>query len=246
MNKIIAVIMTLALLLCGLTAVAEGLEINCAIEDGGYVIRIPDESGDLGWLADDPEQDDSVLRLASEELVGDEYVVRYEPVQDGDMTVAVRHYLGIACDELFTWDLRVQDGAVTECLGGSHAASPDPAESDPYLIGEWETPDGMAAMTIEKNPGGSAWDAEIAGAEPHGAYVFMTTVYYDCDRNGFVYDKGKLWQVPVTDGEDVELGEADVYGATGIFVFTGDDQDLWLTWIDDETPDQEMAFRKAA
>ena len=35
---------------------------------------------------------------------------------------------GIACDEAFTWDLRVKDGAVQEVIGGSHAQAPDAAE----------------------------------------------------------------------------------------------------------------------
>lgn len=64
-------------------------------------------------------QDDSIVKLYSAELVEDTFVVRYDPVGDGDVTVAVRHYTGIACDELYTFDLHVEGGAVTEEVSGS-------------------------------------------------------------------------------------------------------------------------------
>ena len=69
----------------------------------------------------------------------------------------------------------------------------------------------------------------------HGAYIFKTTVYYDCEALGFVYDKGKFWDAP-TDG-DAELGEARTAGTVGSFAigFEGDTpESATLTWHDDE------------
>ena len=120
------------------------------------------------------------------------------------------------------------------------------AEFDPYLIGEWESPDGMSVLTIEKNPGGVHWDAEAVIARTHGALVFKATLRYDGERDCFVYDKGKFWDVPITDtGELPDLGEAKVAGAAGSFALTGDDSDLMLRWADDGNPDQETLFRRA-
>ena len=244
MKKLIA--LALMLMLCCAAALAEDAVKN-EIVNGSYVIRIPDPDGDLGWLADDMSQDDSVVKLGSQGLENGEYVVRYDPAGDGEMTVAVHHFTGIACDQLYTFDLTVKDGAVTECTGGSYTASPDPSVSDPYLIGEWEAADGMAVMAIEKNEGGRAWDVQINGAAGQNGYVFKTTIYYDCERNGFVYDKGKLWRVPITDSEEApELGEADRAGMTGIFTFTGDPVDLRLTWTIEDAETQEIEFLKQA
>ena len=251
MKKLFAVLLTLALL-CGLAAFAEagdaaGTVVNCAIEDGSYVIRISDESGDLGWLADDMSQDDSVVKLGRAELEDGAFVVRYDPVGDGDIAVSVKHYLGVACDEAFTWDLSVKDGAVRECTGGSHTASPDEAEQDALLSGEWlERETQFTQMTVEKNEG-RGWNVEAVSPMTHGAYVFKTTIYYDCDLDSFVYDKGKFWNVPITDGEEeTELGEAAVAGTVGSFAFTGDADDLCLVWHDDQTPEQEVVCRPAS
>lgn len=238
MKKQIAILMTLALLLCAMTALAEtdsapaGTKINCQIVDGSYVIRIDDPEGDLGWIADDMAQDESVVKLCDTGLIEDTFVVRYDPVDDGDVTVSVRHYTGIACDEIHTFDLHVENGAVTESTGGSYTASPDEADLDPYLSGEWlESETQFTQMTIAKNAE-RGWDVEIASPLTHGAYVFKTTIYYDCDKDCFVYDKGKFWDVPITDEANPELGGAKIAGTAGTFSIAGDEQRLSLIWTD--------------
>ena len=249
MNRWIVLITALALLLCGSAALAENAatDVNAFIDEGGFVIQIPDPEGDLGWVADDMAQDDSVVKLYDADLIEDTFVVRYEPVDDGDMCVGVRHYTGIACDEVLTWDLRVADGAVREVIGGSHIASPDEAEQDPYLSGEWlEAETQFTQMTIEKNAE-LGWDVEIISPMTHGAYVFKTTLYYDCDLDSFVYSTGKYWDVPITDSEEeVELGDAKVADATGCFAFAGDGEDMLLTWHDDQHPEQEIVFERTS
>lgn len=247
MKKPFAMMLTAALLLCTVAALAEETkpEVRGEIVDGSYVIRIPDETGDLGWLADEMAQDDSVVKLARAELESGEFVVQYDPTGDGDVAVHVRHYTGIACDEYYGWDLSVKDGAVAEVTGGSCTASPDPDVFDPCLIGEYNSADGMAAMTVTKNEGGRAWDVEINGAASHGGYVFKTTVYYDCELDRFVYDKGKTWNVEITDSEEAPaLGEAAVAGQTGSFHFTGKPDDMMLTWVDDADALNSIDFQR--
>ncbi len=245
--RLLVPVVIAALCLTGL-ALAEPADapVRCDIEDGVYVIRIPDPEGDLGWLADDMAQDDSVVKLADEALEGDEYVVRYAPAGDGEVTVAVRHYIGIACDRMYTWDLTVKDGVVQENTGGSFTAAPDEAELDPYFSGEWlEEETQFTQLTVAKGED-RGWDVEAVAPLTHGAYVFKTTVYYDCDLNAFVYDKGKFWDVPITDSEDApELGEAKVAGTTGSFTLDGDADALALTWYDDVRPEETVVFARA-
>lgn len=246
MKKLFVVILAVALLLCA-AALAEETkaEVKGEIVDGSYVIRIPDENGDLGWLADDMAQDDSVVKLAKAGLEGNEFVIQYDPTGDGEVSVGARHYIGIACNEYLTWDLSVKDGKVTEVTGGSYTASPDPETFDPFLVGEYESADGMAVMTVTKNEGGRAWDVEINGALSQGGYVFKTTIYYDCELNRFVYDKGKTWNVAITDSEEApELGEAAVAGQSGAFYFTGDPADMILTWLRDEDSMNTVDFQR--
>lgn len=246
MKKIITLILIALMSLAGVTALADGTSINCLIEEGSFIIQIDDPEGDLGWVADDMAQDDSVVKLYDADLIEDTFVVRYDPVGDGDVTVGVRHYTGIACDELHTFDLHVENGAVTESTGGSYTASPDPAEQDPFLIGEWlEKETQFAQMTIEKNPSGRGWDVEITSPLTHGAYIFKATIDYDCELDAFVYDKGKFWEVPVTDDENVELGEAKIAGSTGSFTIGGAEEDLTLTWYSDVSPEERVVFERS-
>ena len=251
MKKWLVLLMAEALCAVSFAAFAEeaeaGLEVNTLIEDGSFVIQI-DAEGDLGWIADDMAQDDSVVKLAFEDTLEGTYVARYEPVGDGDVTVGVRHYTGIACDHVLTWDLRVADGAVQEVTGGSDTVAVDEAEQDPFLTGEWlEAQTQFTQMTVEKNPE-RGWDVEIAAPMTHGAYIFKTTIYYDCDLKGFVYDKGKFWEWPSTDSEEeVELGEAKLAGTTGVFTFSEDDQEVYLAWYDDHDPEADIVvFERAA
>ena len=247
MKRLIAVIMTMPLLLCSMTALAEAdlasasTRVNSMIDEGSFVIQI-DVGEDMNWVADDMVQDDSVVKLAYADILEDTFVARYDPTGDGEVSVDVRHYSGIACDRVLIWDLRVADGAIQEVIGGGETLPAADEDLDPSLSGEWlEAETQFTQMTIEKNPE-SGWDVEIVSPLTHGAYVFKTTVYYDCEMNSFVYDKGKFWNVPITEEENPELGEAKIAGTIG--TFTWDNQEMILTWVDDSQPDQEVRFER--
>jgi len=248
MKKLLAVILAAALLICSVAAVAEEAkaEIKCEIVDGSYVIRIPDETGDLGWLADDMAQDDSVVKLAKSGLDGNEFVIQYDPTGDGEVSVGVRHYYnGIACDEYRTWDLSVKDGKVAEVTGGTYTASPAPETFDAALLGEYLSADGMSMMEITKNEGGSFWDVKIDGATGHDGYEFVATIYFDCEMDRFVYDKGKTWVLPITDSEEQpELGEPNAFGLSGAFYAVGNPEDMILAWMRDEDAMNTMNFQR--
>ena len=126
-------------------------------------------------------------------------------------------------------------------LIGSALAEPD--MTDELLVGQWQTPNGKAAMAIEKNPGGEAWDLEITMTLPDDARIFKTTIRYDDELHCFAYNKGKFWDVPAA-GTESELGEAKLMGTIGTFTFAGDDLDSWLNWEDDEGFDGTVYFHK--
>lgn len=245
MKKLLALVLATMMVLAGLAALAEENTINSLVEEGSFIVQIDDPEGDLGWLAE--TKDESIVSIYDADLIEDTYVVRYDPVNDGDTTVTVKHYTGIACDQVYTWDLTVKDKTIVEPTGGSHTASPDPATFDATLIGQWETADGMATMSITKNPGGSVWDAEINGASSHNGYAFVATIYYDCEKDAFVYDKGKYWELPITDSEEAPaLGEPTTAGMSGAFTFSGDEEKPVLTWKGDDEDSIEIEFSKAA
>lgn len=122
-----------------------------------------------------------------------------------------------------------------------------PTEVDQdWIVGRWtEYETQFTEMTVEKNPA-AGWDVVIVSPLTHGAYIFKTTIRYDAESDRFVYDKGKYWDVPITDSdEEAELGEAKIAGTTGSFAVVPDEQMLRLTWVDDQNPDAEVIFEYA-
>ena len=90
---------------------AEEAAITGSFEEGKYVVRIPDT--DMGWFAEDMIEDESVVTLGSAELVDGDFILQFEPAADGQTTVGARHfYNAFACDEVHTWDLKVEGGEI--------------------------------------------------------------------------------------------------------------------------------------
>ena len=121
----------------------------------------------------------------------------------------------------------------------------DDAYMDQVMCGEWlECETQFTQMTIEKNPY-MGWDVVIVSPLTHGAYVFKTTIQYDDDQFCFTYNKGKFWDVPITDSdEEPELGEAKIAGTIGTFGIAGDELNPILIWTDDSQPEQEVRFER--
>ena len=138
--------------------------------------------------------------------------------------------------------------ALAEEAGQDAAAEgelfPEEAEQD-WIVGNWtECETQFTEMTVEKNPA-FGWDVVIASPLTHGAYIFKTTIRYDAETDSFVYDKGKYWDVPITDSdEEPELGEAKIAGTVGSFALVPDEQGLRLSWVDDQNPDAEVIFER--
>lgn len=244
MKKLFAIMLALALCLTGFAMAESTVEekFHTQIEEGSFIIQV-DSKGDLAWVADDMAQDSSVVKLYDADTLDDTFVVRYDPVGDGDVTVGVRHYSGIACDEMMTYDLHVEGGAVQSVTGGSYAVANQDEAMDQALVGTWHEKDNQfATMTIEKNPA-RGYDIEIVSPVSHGAYVFKTSVLLDCELNSFVYGKGKFWDIDGNYGEGAELGEARTAGTTGSLTPSGDSENPVLEWHDDdENPETSIVF----
>ena len=245
LRKTFALLCALCMIMTGVALAEEekSAAIICEIENGSYVIRIPVEEDDQGWYADEMSEDDTVVRLSKAQIEDGCFVVQYDPVGDGEATVSVRHYYcAVACDQAMTWDLAVEDGKIIENVGGSYTASPMEEEQDAFLSGEWlEKDTQFTKMRIEKNEA-MGWDVEITSPVSHGAYIFIATVYYDCYEDGFLYDKGKLYDLPLDGQERGEPVEAGALG--GLKLDAVDDETFNLIWIRSDAPDEIIAFER--
>ena len=244
MKKVIAILLTLALLpaCSGLAEAAP--ELTGSYEDGKYVVRIPVEAGDEGWVADDMSQDDSVVALERAEIVDGVFTAVYAPVADGVISTVVKHMDGIACDQAHFFDLKVENGAI-EAIGGGYTASPDEAELDAAIGGEWQVNDEiMAGLTLEKNPD-KGWELQIAMAYP-GVCVLQANAYYDCELDQLVYADGTLYASEITNSPEVVLGDViatDCVGALGLF--TDENGRLLLDWHTDLVGDAASVFYRS-
>ena len=243
-NLILALGCCLALgTLCFGSEAEEGLKIETRFEKDSFIIEIPVEEGDLGWAADDSQAIAPFVKLGEQGVTGDTFVARYDAVVDGMVTVAVRHYYtGFACDHALTFDLKVRDGAVQEVVGGSEAQNVPEEELDPYLSGEWrEEGTQFTELSITKGQE-RGWDVVLVSPLTQEGLVFKTTIYQDCEK-GFVYDKGKFWDLPTDWDGTSSLGEAKTAGTTGCFALEEAEEGLRLTWEDDERS-EAMVFEK--
>ena len=250
LKKTLAILLAAMLCACGV-ALAEaadsrvGMKVDTLIEDGEFIIQVDVSGSDLHWDAYDMAQDASVVRLAYADTLEDTFVARYSPVGDGDVTVGVRHFSGIACDQAMTWDLHVENGAVQDVTGGSHTASPDDSFYDPFLNGEWlEKESQFTSMVLAKDPA-RGWDVEIVSPVSHGAWRFRAHILFDCELDSFVYDDGQYWDIDGDAGANADPGEARIAGTCGSFRFEGDEESPMLSWYDAERPDETLLFERA-
>ena len=237
----ILLVLTMAMLM-GIAAaeIKENVPINCEIENGSYVIRIPTAENESCWQAEAIDKEGVVTVIETVETKDGLYTVRFIPTQDGESTVSVRHFSGIACDQVFMWTLTVQNGEVQENVGGSYAASPAEEDLDPYISGEWKEKDTQfTQMNIAKNPN-RGWDVEIISPMTHGAYDFRATMSYDCARDAFVYENGQLFDLTPEGKPSITSANQ---GMKGIFRFQGENEDeIAIVWINDELSEESITF----
>jgi hypothetical protein len=233
MKRLFALALTLMIALSGVAALAAGgNKINYLIEDGSFIIQIDDPEGDLGWLADDMSQDDSVVKLYDADLIEDTFVVRYDPVGDGDMSVGVRHYTGIACDQMHTYELVVTDGKIADVTGGSITYTTPDDDLDPYFSGAWMEKDTQFTTMDIARDAFRGWNVTITSPMTHGAYVFTAHAEYDCELEALVYADGARYDMPAGyDGVSALTDPAET-GLTGRLDLSEAKGSIGLTWYD--------------
>ena len=239
MKKIFALVATLMVLCATCCVLAEegGTKITGNIEDGCYVLTVSVDPEDTGeWRADEMAQDQSVVKLAASGTENGVFTARYEPTGDGDVSVNLRHFTGEEiCDEMHSFDLRVEGGKVTETIGGSYTASPAEEDLDPFFSGEWtEKESQFTTLSAAKNADGG-WNVEIASPISHGAWLIRATAYYDCDYDAFVYNNGVKYDL--IPGDEVTEKET-AKELWGIIMFTGTQEEPELALLGTEAEGQ--------
>ena len=223
---------------------AEAGTIRGEIADGRYMLSVSVAAEDAGeWQADVLAQETAVVSLESAEVRDGVYTAVFAPVSDGAQTVVLRHYTGIACDQLNTFDLKVRDGKVEEVTGGSHTGSPLSAELDPYISGPWYQKDTqLMQLTLTANAD-NGWNLELVSPMTHGAYCYTATVYFDCELEALVFQDGAMYDLQADGTPMAEPRVTDGHGRIELIPIDSENLELALTWYADHAPeDEEIVF----
>lgn len=215
-------------------------------EGATYSIEVSAPADQPGeWRTDDPAfQENNIVKLVSSGLEGGKFVATYEPVNDGSTSVNLMHYTGPACDMFYTYILTVENGQIKEEGEPYLTQAPDADVIDPFISGDWvEDETQFSTLNVEKNAEGG-WSAEAVTAATHSGHVFKMNLYYDCDLQKLMYSDGAMYDVPITDSEDGELGDpvaTDMQGA--IEIASTDDGKVALYWNSEaNSEDRDITF----
>lgn len=245
--SLVLIVMMIAILISTAALAERETAIKGEFVNGSYVIRIPVSEDDNGWYADEVAGDAPVVKLVGPRMEDGCFVVQYDPLRDGEVTVSVRHfYCDIACDQAHTWDLAVRDGEIQEVTGGSYTAVSSEEEVSPFLVGQWVQKDAQfTQMTITKNSE-MGWDMEIVSPLTHGAYKMTATIYQDCYKDAFLYGQGMRYELPTDYTENMDLGEPDTVTPAGSFQLGGTEDALTLTWTVEDMSEEAIVFERVA
>ena len=233
MRRIVAMVLILAAFaLCAATSEV-GL-IGNELRNGSYIFRIPtDEENPNAWEAT-VVTGDNVVQLVEKGIRDGAFEARFDPLSDGEATVAARHSDGIVCDRALSWGLTVVEGEVKDIVFIADITGPIVD-----VTGEWREADTQFTTLIFSANPEKGWDVEITSPLTHGAYIFRATANYDCALNAFVYDNGAFYDVPI--GEASELGAPVSVGTAGNLAFNSAGR---LVWRDSQRVDETVAFEK--
>ena len=166
------------------------------IEEGVMTVRLENigtakEGFRWEFLGDGSVDDDDMVELVSEsDEEGSGYVGSFRALQDGETYIRLIHTNGTYSDMYMDFNVKAENGEITENTGGSCAYGVVPAEFlDAFLEGEWREEDSEAlSMTFSL-----AEDGEIQAAiSDETGEILNTEVYYDAMYEIMVYDGGAL------------------------------------------------------
>ena len=202
-------------------------------EDGSYLIRIPVRPGEAGeWAASDTQAEGTPALLAESGMDHGFFNARYVPANDGSMAIVLRHYTGIACDQMHTYDLVVKDGKIADVTGGSITYTTPDDDLDPYLSGAWMEKDTQFTTMDIARDAFRGWNVTITSPMTHGAYVFTAHAEYDCELEALVYADGARYDMPAGyDGVSALTDPAET-GLTGRLDLSEAKDSIGLTWHD--------------
>ena len=192
-------------------------ESSSNLEDGIFTVYIKSHADDKKgyyWTWYTGEKGDATLYdllTQSDQEEGSAYVGSFMALEGetGDDYIRIAHTNGFVVDQYMDFDIRIEDGKITENTGGSHALPTTDAEFDTVISGDWQAEDGSNVfLTLSLNPEGGFDGVVSDGSGKDGVTQLYTfTAEYDAISGAFMYRNGSFEAAQITDGSEPETEE---------------------------------------
>ena len=207
---------------------AQALAVSSAkIENGVMTIYIESDETDPDWwwAYSQEDMEDSCTELITDSTdEGYAYVGSFKAVDDCEDAVGMIrliHTDGFCTDQYMDFEVKIEDGKITENTGGSHAMPTFAEDLAEVLEGTWaEKNEGVTMLEISLGEDNGLDMVMSDGSGKDGQTSFYTmTARFDAVKNALVYNNGTQHEdAAITDGSQ-EQTEADAEQGTGAGVF---------------------------
>ena len=135
-------------------------------------------------------------------------------------TIRLIHTDGFLTDQYMDFEVKVEDGQITENVGGSHTMPTFAKDLAAFLEGTWvEKTEGRTMLDISLGEDNGLDMVMSDGSGRDGKTSFYTmTARFDAVKDALVYNDGTEHEAAITDGSGDET-EADAEQGTGAGMF---------------------------
>lgn len=218
-------------------------DTECELKDGIFTIRIKaldTDDKDFGWQAYRGDKGDASLTEVLTETDMEEglaYCGSFRGLENesGEDVIRLVHTNGFYTDGYLDFNVKVEDGKITEQTGGGEGYGATGEDLAPVLAGDWVEEDGSLCMEISVSDD-NALDFVISdGSGKDGKTTYYTmTAYYDCVQETLIYKNGTEHVAEITDGSETEAETEEKEGTgTGKFGIIEDGEEVAIAWQDD-------------
>lgn len=237
---------------------AQVWEGSTNLEDGIFTVYIQsnaEEKDGYYWTLYTGDKGDATfydLLTQSTEEEGYAYVGSFMALEGetADDYIRIVHTNGFAVDEYMDFNIRIEDGKITEHTGGSHAMPTSDEEFASFISGDWEAEDGSNVfLSLSLNPAGG-FDGIVSDAGGRNGLIdlYKFTAEYDVISEAFIYQNGGFHTAQITDGSEPETDEpAETAEGTGTGLIAFDPasespEDMKLLFHDPAYAEEDIIF----
>lgn len=199
---------------------------SVSIENGVMTIYVESEEKDPDWWWEFSREDaeDSCIEVITDSTdEGYAYVGSFKALDgcvDAVGTIRLIHTDGFLTDQYMDFEVKVEDGQITENVGGSHTMPTFAKDLAAFLEGTWvEKTEGRTMLDISLGEDNGLDMVMSDGSGRDGKTSFYTmTARFDAVKDALVYNDGTEHEAAITDGSGDET-EADAEQGTGAGMF---------------------------